>query len=154
MASHIDQLVDDVDEAMSTQITAEARLRALVHRFMAHYIGASDRQKVLLNELGSLPSARRATIVAKQRDPTGPLSARDIAEMALELLISGKADPITSEYSRLHWNSLARLSYLAPDIISSIVAGNYPPALNGRRLLRAANLPLDWDGQRRLLGFA
>jgi hypothetical protein len=69
-------------------------------------------------------------------------------------LVSGKADPITSEYSPLHRNRLARLSYLAPDIISSIVAGNHPPKLNGRRLLRAANLPLNWDAQRRLLGFA
>ena len=73
---------------------------------------------------------------------------------ARESLVSGKADPITSEYSPLHRNRLARLSYLAPDIISSILAGNQPPALTGRRLLRAANLPLDWGGQRRLLGFA
>jgi site-specific DNA recombinase len=73
---------------------------------------------------------------------------------ARDSLVSGKADLITSEYSPLHRNRLARLSYLAPDIISAIVAGNHPPALNGRRLLRAATLPLDWDGQRRLLGFA
>ncbi len=73
---------------------------------------------------------------------------------ARESLLSGKADPITSEYSPLHRNRLARLSYLAPDIISAIVTGNHPPALNGRRLLRAANLPLDWDGQQQLLGFA
>ena len=92
---------------------------------------------------------------APQREPD-PILVKLIvhAFAARDSLVSGKADPITSEYSSLHRNRLARLSYLAPDIISSIVAGNHPPALNGRRLLRAANLPLDWDGQRRLLGFA
>ena len=69
-------------------------------------------------------------------------------------LLTRKADWITSDYSPLHRNRLARLSYLAPDIVSAIVAGNQPASLNGRRLLRAANLPLDWDGQRQLLGFA
>ena len=34
---------------------------------MAHYVGAADRQKVLLNELDSLPPERRRSIVAKQR---------------------------------------------------------------------------------------
>lgn len=131
MASHIDQLVQDVAEAGDRSIGAAVRLRALVHSFMGHYVGAADRQKVLLNELGSLPPERRATIVAKQRaivdavtkllqeldlglqadpvrarvkamllfgminwthtwyDPAGPVSAADIADMALELVLGG-----------------------------------------------------------------
>lgn len=131
MASHIDQLVQDVAEAGDRSIGAAVRLRALVHSFMGHYAGAADRQKVLLNELGSLPPERRATIVAKQRaivdavtkllqeldlglqgdpararvkamllfgminwthtwyDPAGPVSAADIADMALELVLGG-----------------------------------------------------------------
>jgi DNA invertase Pin-like site-specific DNA recombinase len=91
----------------------------------------------------------------QQRDPDPVLVKLIVhAFAARESLLSGTADTITSEYSLLHRSRLARLSYLAPDIISAIVAGNHPPALHGRRLLRAANLPLDWDGQRRLLGFA
>lgn len=90
-----------------------------------------------------------------RRDPDSVLVKLIVhAFAARQSLLSGKADPITSEYSLLHRSRLARLSYLAPDIISAIVAGNHPPSLNGRRLLRAANLPLDWDGQRQLLGFA
>lgn len=53
-------------------------LRALIHRFMRHYIGAADRQKVLLNELDSLPADKRAAIVKKQRviiDTVGTLLA-------------------------------------------------------------------------------
>ncbi len=73
---------------------------------------------------------------------------------AKDALLSGKPDPLTSGYSPLHQNRLARLSYLAPDIVSSIIEGRQPPSLTGRRLLRAADLPFDWQGQRALLGFA
>ena len=73
---------------------------------------------------------------------------------ARDALISSKPDPLTSDYSPLHRNRLARLSYLAPDIVSAIIEGRQPPSLSGRRLLRAADLPLDWQGQRALLGFA
>jgi hypothetical protein len=73
---------------------------------------------------------------------------------ARDALLSGKPDPLTSNYSPLHQNRLARLSYLAPDIVSAIIEGRQPPALSGRRLLRAADLPFDWQGQRALLRFA
>lgn len=73
---------------------------------------------------------------------------------ARESLISAKPDPITSDYSPLHRSRLARLSYLAPDIVTTIIEGRQPASLSGRRLLRAADLPLDWQGQRVLLGFA
>lgn len=129
MASHIDQLEDDVAAAMAGGETVEARLRAVVHRFMQHYVGAANRQKVLLNELDSLPPARREAIVRQQRgiidavaallrerepdlaahpvraqaqamllfgminwthtwfDPAGQLTPRDIADMALSLIL-------------------------------------------------------------------
>ena len=91
----------------------------------------------------------------QQRDPDPVLAKLLVhAFAARESLLTGKADSVTSDYSPLHRNRLARLSYLAPDIVSAIITGYHPPALNGRRLLRAANLPLDWDGQRQLLGFA
>jgi site-specific DNA recombinase len=47
---------------------------------------------------------------------------------------------------------LAALSCIAPDIITAIVEGRQPPSLDARALL-AANLPLDWRGQRVALGF-
>lgn len=67
MASHIDQLVEDVEKVMAEPGDPAQRLRSLLHAFMRHYVGAADRQKVLLNELGNLPPALRGTIVAKQR---------------------------------------------------------------------------------------
>lgn len=67
MSSHLDQLVQDVDQVMARDGTPTELLKALIHSFMRHYIGAADRQKVLLNELANLPADRRRTIVDKQR---------------------------------------------------------------------------------------
>lgn len=68
MASHIDQLEDDVTAVTATVGSPTEKLGHLVHRFMNHYVGAADRQKVLLNELDALPTSKRAEIVGKQRD--------------------------------------------------------------------------------------
>jgi len=67
MASHIDRLVEDVETAAADGGNARDRLRRLLRLFMADYVGAASRQKVLLNELDNLPQDRRATIIAKQR---------------------------------------------------------------------------------------
>ena len=133
MASHIDQLTEDVAEVMARDAAAAELLRDLVHAFMRHYLGATDRQKVLLNELDRLPDNKRRTIVAKQRaivdavagllrradarlggdpdrirvqtmllfgminwthtwfDPEGPVSADELADMAVELVLPPQA---------------------------------------------------------------
>ena len=67
MTSHVDQLGQDVAETMASGGSAADRLGLLVHRFMHHYVGAASRQKVLLNELDSLPPAKRDAVVVKQR---------------------------------------------------------------------------------------
>jgi len=67
MLSHVDQLVDDVDEVSTKDLPAKDKLAAVIHAFMNHYVGAADRQKVLLNELDNLPSKEREVVVAKQR---------------------------------------------------------------------------------------
>jgi hypothetical protein len=49
---------------------------------------------------------------------------------------------------------LLRLSYLSPDIIRAIVAGEQPIELTPMRLVALSrNLPHDWEEQSRLLGF-
>lgn len=55
---------------------------------------------------------------------------------------------------RSHLVRLARLRFLAPDIVSAILDGSQPVELTTRSLLRIADLPLDWTSQRRQLGFA
>jgi len=53
---------------------------------------------------------------------------------------------------RGHFSRLVQLSYLAPDIVTSILDGTQPEGLTSTAL-RKAHLPMDWALQRRLLGF-
>lgn len=50
------------------------------------------------------------------------------------------------------FTQLARLNYLAPDIVAAIRDGAQPAGLTCRALW-STNLPMDWALQRRLLGF-
>jgi hypothetical protein len=48
---------------------------------------------------------------------------------------------------------LFRLTLLAPDITKAILEGRQPPELTGVRLMRDTRFPLNWEEQRRVLGF-
>lgn len=76
-----------------------------------------------------------------------------LAMSARKSLFASEPDQLTSHYSKRHLWQLLRISFLAPDIVTAIVEGRQPPSLTGRRLLRVTDLPLDWAGQRRVLGF-
>ena len=54
---------------------------------------------------------------------------------------------------RSHLVRLARLRFLAPDITAAILQGRQPVELTARTLLRCSELPIDWNDQRRALGF-
>lgn len=73
--------------------------------------------------------------------------------VARNQLVTGTPDSLVDGDTSQHIHRLARLGYLAPDIVTAIVEGRQPALLSGRRLLRCASLPIDWDGQRRVLGF-
>ncbi len=133
MISHVRALEVTAREVMASKEGPQRKLRELTHRFMALYVGAAARHKVLLNDLDNLPKARRAEIVAVQRalieivrkllveiepalkkksgagfaaamlffgtinwthtwfDPSGPVSAGALAEMAVDLTLGGLA---------------------------------------------------------------
>jgi len=46
------------------------------------------------------------------------------------------------------------LGLLAPDIVKAILTGRQPIELTARRLNRICELPISWQEQRRVLGFA
>jgi len=46
------------------------------------------------------------------------------------------------------------LVFLAPDIIEAIIEGRQPVELNIEKLKKLGPIPMDWDAQRQLLGFA
>jgi hypothetical protein len=76
------------------------------------------------------------------------VKAHDARRQLIELGV-GAGDRLRHELTRI-----ARLSYLAPDIIVAILDGRQPEDLGARRLVRIGGLPLCWNEQRRLLGFA
>ncbi len=67
MISHVRELEAAAEEIASDETSAETKLRDLTHRFMALYVGAADRHKVLLNDLDNVPKSKRAEIVSVQR---------------------------------------------------------------------------------------
>lgn len=76
------------------------------------------------------------------------------AMAAQQMVLKGTEDPSVAGYSKRYLWQLLRISWLAPGIISAIVEGRHPAGLTGRRLLRAAQLPLRWSEQREFLGFS
>lgn len=53
-----------------------------------------------------------------------------------------------------HLWRIARLAYLAPDIVKAILDGHQPRQVTARLLSRLGALPLSWVDQRKVLGFA
>jgi AcrR family transcriptional regulator len=136
MISHVRALDEAAREAVAGEGAAAGKLRRLAHAFMALYVGAADRHKVLLNELDNLEDKRRAEIVKTQRglidivqrllaeiqpslkrragesyaaamlffgminwthtwfDPSGPVSADTIADMAVDVTLDGLAKAV------------------------------------------------------------
>lgn len=73
---------------------------------------------------------------------------------AREHLVDGKYAQQMETHDRKHLLRLARVSWLAPDIISAILNGCHPVQLTARHLLRSADVPMDWQEQRSYLGFS
>ena len=67
MISHVRALDEAARAAVAGDGASAAKLRRLARAFMALYVGAADRHKVLLNELDNLDDKRRAEIVKTQR---------------------------------------------------------------------------------------
>ncbi|MEN9862476.1 MAG: hypothetical protein RLZZ601_240 [Pseudomonadota bacterium] len=76
----------------------------------------------------------------------------------VEQLTSGKVTSVGQIASQegTTSNVVTRIMYrafLAPDIIRAITNGTQPASLNSDRLKNLVPLPLDWEDQRKLLGF-
>ena len=73
-------------------------------------------------------------------------------------LTSGKAKGVgeiaaVEGVTNSHVTRMIYRACLAPDIVKAILAGNQPPEFNAEVLKRHLPLPIDWNEQRRLLGF-
>ena len=59
------------------------------------------------------------------------------------------AEGVTNSYVR----KIIHRAFLAPDIVRAILNGTQPPELNLESLKKFIPLPIDWNEQRKLLGF-
>src|SRR3546814_10304604 len=69
------------------------------------------------------------------------------AHAARKQLIDAEGS-IDASFSPSHVARMARLAFLAPDIVAAILDGTQPPSLTARRLLRAPEMPFCWAAQR------
>ena len=80
--------------------------------------------------------------------------AHDWFEKLINGTVTSAADIARDDgLTRSYVTRVLRLAFLAPDISEAILNGRQPLELNAERLSRSSRLPLDWDDQRRLLGF-
>src|SRR3546814_3125148 len=74
------------------------------------------------------------------------------AHAARKQLIDAEGS-IDAPFRPSHVARMARLAFLAPDIVAAIRDGTQPPSLTACRLLRAPEMPFCWAAQRRMVGF-
>ena len=93
--------------------------------------------------------------IAKGENNVDPSLVRLVAQSfaAREHLVAGRYSNQIGTYDRKHLLRLARVAWLAPDIISAILDGKQPIQLTARHLLRCADIPMEWQQQRSFLGF-
>jgi AcrR family transcriptional regulator len=88
MRSHVQALLEAAEAISASPLAPEERLRALTRAFVALYVDAAARQRVLLNELSRLPDEQRKIVVGIQRRLI-EIVEKIIAELRPEL--SGRA---------------------------------------------------------------
>lgn len=103
-----------------------------------------------------IPSSAVATLAASRDEKLIGLLAE--AHAAAGLLSLNPELPLAKIAAqqgkcRTRFGKLVALSCLAPDIVTAIVQGRQPATLDARRMMQLT-LPVDWVGQRTMLGFA
>ncbi|HTS91601.1 MAG TPA: hypothetical protein VMG55_06355, partial [Stellaceae bacterium] len=91
---------------------------------------------------------------------TDPVLLRDVARAyrCFDALLTRKVSSFSelTARERIDGRYLRRilpLAFLAPDIVRAIIEGKQPVDLTTQSLVRRTVLPLDWQAQRRRLGF-
>src|SRR6202035_4795088 len=94
---------------------------------------------------GSSPDSRLVRLFVRAH----AIRDRLLNDKSITLEELAKAEGVVPSYA----TRLLRLTVLAPDIIAAILQGEQPVGLTARKLMDDTRLPLDWNEQRRALGF-
>jgi site-specific DNA recombinase len=125
-----------VGDLSLTTLTVPARLRR-----------AGKEMKIVVDD-GSEPAVPDASLV-RVLVRAHIVRQRLLDDRSLTLEEIAKSEGMVPSYA----TRLYRLTLLAPDIVSAIFSGTQPPELTARKLMDDTRLPLDWNEQRRNLGF-
>ena len=103
-----------------------------------------------------VPPSNASDPSALRDDRLVALIAEGRVTMALIRANPDKSIPILAaehKRCRIRMAKVAKLGCLAPDIVTAIIEGSQPLKLTPGKLL-AADLPINWDEQKRALGFS
>jgi hypothetical protein len=128
---------DDTDEPSCISISVAARLRRSGNE-VALVIGEGEGARHADTPLARLVAKAYLLRAALTSDAAADLDALAHRE----------------RMDRTYLIRVLRLAYLAPDVIEAIQAGREPDGLTVNKLMKAVQLPLAWDEQRRVLGLA
>jgi hypothetical protein len=105
-------------------------------------------------------------LIFESRDTNGKKTRPDLSLVKLIIkahamnreLVNSKGESLAAIARRegltgSYLTRIVRLSFLSPDITRAILDGRHPPDLTAAKLTRMSKLPLDWDQQKRVLGF-
>ena len=82
----------------------------------------------------------------------GPIEDRSVTSLIVPVQLK-RCDRAGAGLASRDVTRAIYLAFLAPDIVERIVRGEQPADLNVKRLIAAAPRPLNWNEQRRVLGF-
>lgn len=158
------QRVEVVDGAIILQIAPQGVLALLRPNSSSDSHADDSLQPCIISVPQSLARRGVETRLVLPNEALMP-PRRDPALIALiaqatvwaDALTSGRATSISelAAQSGLEPNLISRtvpLGFLAPDIVKAILNGRQPAHLTASDL-RRIDLPMDWDEQRRILGF-
>jgi len=102
MHGHVSALLEAAERIVGGGGTARDKLNAITLAFIALYVGAAARHKVLLNELNNLPPDRRADVVSIQRKLIA-IVEKLIGEIAPSL---GRPSPLARPAAMLYFGMI------------------------------------------------
>jgi site-specific DNA recombinase len=136
----------DAQPSATTQNDVDARFVTLTVPIRLKRVG--NEMKMIISD-GSLPATPDPSLV-RALVRAYVIRERMLTDKSLTLEEVAKSENIVPSYA----TRLFRLTLMAPDIVSAVLSGKHPPELTARKLLDDTRLPLDWNEQRRNLGFA
>ena len=137
----------DEDATPARQPKSEVACQEITLAILACLKRAGKEMKLIVDD-GSEPATPDTGLV-RLLVRANSIRIQLLTDRSLTLDDIAKTEGVVPSYA----TRLFRLTILAPDIVTAILSGRHPPDLTARRLMDDTRLPLDWNEQRRRLGF-